>query len=153
MKTTFIALLSFAYGMAIAADYPAVPLESLMTKGAQEAIGVSSMTPSQREALRRTLIDNFAAGFEKGKEVGLKAIARARAGSPSVIESKIDGEFEGWQGETIVKLVNGQIWQQAEYRYEYHYAFMPDVLIYRSGGGYKMKVKGTDEAVGVLQLK
>jgi len=71
----------------------------------------------------------------------------------SVIESQIDGEFEGWEGETVVKLMNGQIWVQTEYYYEYHYAYMPDVLIYQSRGGWKMKVEGIDRAVGVEQLR
>ena len=70
-----------------------------------------------------------------------------------MVESQIDGDFNGWEGETIVKLMNGQIWQQTEYHYEYHYAYMPNVLVYPSGGGYKMKVDGTDEAVGVQRLK
>jgi hypothetical protein len=73
--------------------------------------------------------------------------------SQSAIESKVDGDFSGWEGETIVKLTNGQIWQQTEYHYHYHYAFMPDVLIFKSAGRYKMKVEGTDAAVGVTQLK
>lgn len=149
----FVVLLLLSSRVAIPADYPAVPLDKLMTKAAQDAVGVPSMTPSQRESLRRTLIDTFATGFEKGKEAGIKAVGGNRAASPGVIESKIDGDFEGWEGETIVKLLNGQIWQQTDYHYEYHYAFMPDVLIYRSGGGYKMKVDGTAEAVGVVQLK
>ena len=72
---------------------------------------------------------------------------------PSVIESQVDGDFDGWEGETLVKLINGQIWQQVEYRYEYHYAFMPQVLIVKSGSVYKMKVDGTQEAVGVVRLK
>jgi S1-C subfamily serine protease len=71
----------------------------------------------------------------------------------TVIESQIDGDFEGWEGETIVKLTNGQIWQQTEYYYHYRYAFMPTVLVYPSAGGYKMKVDGIDRAVGVTQLK
>ena len=70
-----------------------------------------------------------------------------------VIESQIDGDFEGWEGETIVKLMNGQIWQQTEYYYYYHYAFMPKVLIYKSGSGYKMKVEGIEKAVRVKRLK
>jgi hypothetical protein len=75
------------------------------------------------------------------------------ASAQSVIETQIDGEFEGWEGETVVKLTNGQVWLQTEYHYEYHYAYMPDVLIYQSGGGWKMRVDGTDEAVGVEQLR
>lgn len=73
--------------------------------------------------------------------------------TPSVIESKVDGEFEGWQGETIIKLANGQIWQQTEYYYRYRYAYRPKVLIFKSGGVYKMKVKGIDKAVRVERLK
>jgi len=70
-----------------------------------------------------------------------------------VIESQIDGDFEGWEGETIVKLTNGQIWRQSEYHYNYHYAFRPNVTIFKTGSGYKMMVDGTDRAVGVTKLK
>ena len=78
---------------------------------------------------------------------------QAAPSSPSVIESQIDGDFEGWEGESIVKLMNGQIWQQSDYYYYYHYAFMPKVFIFRSGGGYKMKVEGIEKAVSVKRLK
>ena len=73
--------------------------------------------------------------------------------SESVIESHIDGDFEGFEGETIIKLMNGQVWQQVEYYYCYHYGFMLPVLIYKSGQGFKMKVEGIDKAVGVIRLK
>ncbi len=71
----------------------------------------------------------------------------------SVIETQIDGDFEGWEGETVVKLMNGQVWIQTEYYYHYHYAYMPSVLIYQSSGGWKMKVDGIEKAVGVEQLR
>lgn len=29
----------------------------------------------------------------------------------NIIETFIDGDFNGWEGNTIVKLQNGQIWQ------------------------------------------
>ncbi len=70
-----------------------------------------------------------------------------------IIETQIDGDFEGWEGETIVKLMNGQIWQQTEYYYHYHYAFMPKVTIIKSGAGYKMIVDGSPKAIGVTRLK
>ena len=71
----------------------------------------------------------------------------------TLIESSINGAFNGWDGETVVKLMNGQIWKQSVYHYEYHYAYMPDVLIYKSDTGYKMLVDGTDEAVSVERIK
>ena len=70
-----------------------------------------------------------------------------------VIESSINGTFNGWDGETVVKLMNGQIWKQSAYHYEYHYAYMPKVLIYKSDTRYKMLVDGTDEAVSVERIK
>lgn len=73
--------------------------------------------------------------------------------TPHVVESSIDGDFEGWEGETIFKLMNGQIWQQASYDYNYTYSYNPDVVIYRSGSVYKMKVDGVDDTIEVVRLK
>ena len=73
--------------------------------------------------------------------------------SADVIESQIDGEFSGWEGETIFKLRNGQIWQQSSYAYKYKYAYSPKVLIYKSGSVYKMRVDGVDGEISVIRLK
>jgi len=69
-----------------------------------------------------------------------------------VIETRIDGEFEGWEGETIFKMMNGQIWQQSSYAYMYHYAYSPEVIIYKTSSGYVLKVDGVDETINVVQL-
>ncbi len=65
----------------------------------------------------------------------------------SVIESTIDGKFKGWGGETEYRLLNGQVWKQASYKYEYRYAYRPDVLIYEGSGGITMRVAGTSATV------
>ena len=75
------------------------------------------------------------------------------ATTPNVIETQIDDDFEGWDGETIFKLSNGQVWQQAAYAYTYHYAYRPKVLIYLSGSAYRMKVDGVDSTILVKRLK
>ena len=49
--------------------------------------------------------------------------------------------------------MNGQIWQQSSYAYHYSYAYNPDVLIYRSAGGYKMRVEGSDGFIYVIRVK
>ena len=69
-----------------------------------------------------------------------------------MIQSQIDGEFNGWEGDTVIKLTNGQVWQQSEYSYHYHYAYMPRVTI-TNEGGYKMLVAGISTAVRVERLK
>ena len=118
----------------------------------QKQIGINRLTPEEKENLRIYAIDLFVKGFEAGKTEGAKSVTYSNS-APSAIESQIDGEFEGWEGETVVKLINGQIWQQSEYYYTYHYAYMPKVLIYKSGSGYKMQVEGVNKPIGVVQLR
>ena len=47
-----------------------------------------------------------------------------------VIESRIDGDFNGWDKDKVYKLENGDVWQQSSYHYEYKYAYNPEVIIY-----------------------
>ena len=74
-------------------------------------------------------------------------------GAGSLIESRIDGEFEGWDGETIFKLQNGQIWQQNSYAYKYKYAYSPRVLIFLDGGVYRMRVDGVEDTISVTRIR
>lgn len=59
-----------------------------------------------------------------------------------VIKSNIKGAFKGCDGNSVYELVNGQIWQQSMYKYEYQYAYSPEVTIYPTSGGYTMRVAG-----------
>ena len=72
----------------------------------------------------------------------------------NVLESQIDGDFNGWQGNTAYTLVNGQVWQQTDYHYHYHYAYSPKVIIYQSNsGGTKMHVEGdSDQDISVSRI-
>jgi tetratricopeptide (TPR) repeat protein len=73
--------------------------------------------------------------------------------APDTVESRIDGEFDGWTGDSIFKLQNGQIWEQSVYAYYYHYAYSPKVTIYKSGSIYKMKVDGVTNTITVKRIK
>ena len=35
-----------------------------------------------------------------------------------MIKTKIENEWQGWDGDTIVKLLDGSVWRQDEYHYE-----------------------------------
>jgi hypothetical protein len=129
-----------------ATDAQEIRLEQLLTKDEQSKLGVATMSPERQTAMRGALVRMYQQGYRAGQ------VANVASPAPTVIETQVDGEFSGWEGETIVKLMNGQIWQQAEYHYEYHYAYMPKVLVYPSGGGFKMKVEGTSQDVGVQRL-
>ncbi|RWX52792.1 hypothetical protein [Photobacterium chitinilyticum] len=68
-----------------------------------------------------------------------------------VIESRINGDFNGWEGETSYQLTNGQVWQQSAYKYTYKYSHMPSVVIFNPGSGYVMQVAGTSTKVRRIQ--
>jgi|BioPla2DNA2_1021312.scaffolds.fasta_scaffold12146_3 hypothetical protein len=70
-----------------------------------------------------------------------------------VIESRVKGTFEGWDGETVFELQNGQTWQQDSYSYTYHYAYSPKVTIYPEGTRFKMKVEGVSAEIYVKRIK
>ena len=48
-------------------------------------------------------------------------------------------------------LINGQVWQQKLYRYQYRYAYRPEVRIYREADQYMMEVAVMDEPIEVIQ--
>jgi hypothetical protein len=73
--------------------------------------------------------------------------------TPDLVESQIEGEFSGWDGETIFKLTNGQIWQQSSYAYTYSYKYRPTVMIFRSAGGYQLQVEGMTDRISVIRIK
>lgn len=77
----------------------------------------------------------------------------AKANPEYAIETQIYGEFNGWEGETIVRLYNGQIWQQIEPYYWYYYAYMPKVLLFKTQYGWKMLVNGIEHPVGVQRIR
>lgn len=88
-----------------------------------------------------------------GQQPGNVVVPRTSAACAPAVESTISGEFHGWDGETIFKLDNGQIWEQAEYDYMYSYAYRPEVTIYESSAGCRMKVEDEEETVLVRRLK
>ena len=73
--------------------------------------------------------------------------------TPNVIESKIEGDFEGFDYENLYELDNGQIWKQIDFTIGVYYKYRPDVLIYKDGLNYYMIVEGIDKKVKVERIK
>ena len=69
------------------------------------------------------------------------------------VRTCIAGEFEGWDGDTVFNLCNGQVWQQASFSFMYRYRYRPDVLIYRDGLVFRLKVEGIDRTIAVVRLR
>lgn len=118
----------------------------------------------QMEAMRTLLAQNGTNvdALDQALKILRLRLAKFPPGEPDVIdlnagnvvvESRIDGDFEGWEDEAVFKLENGQMWQQTDFRFRYTYKFRPKVIIYKSGGRYFMAVENFQDAVEVEALK
>jgi len=96
--------------------------------------------------------DDALANTEKELAKLVAKIAPAGDG-PDLIESRIAGEFTGWNGDTVFVLDNGQVWQQVTYSYTFTFAFRPKVWIIKTHGAYRMVVEGVSESTFVKRLK
>jgi hypothetical protein len=93
--------------------------------------------------------------------VGLVAVAVLANAAPQarseladeVVESRIDGDFNGWDGETVFPLQNGQVWQQAAPGVLVAVRVQPKVRIYKSKGSWWLHVDGVDREVRVRRVK
>lgn len=64
------------------------------------------------------------------------------------MQSRVEGAWTGWSGDTIVKLENGSVWRQEQYYYRYQYKYRPRVIM----DGQKMHVEGMPKAVRVRRI-
>jgi len=156
MAVAVFGVLTISAGF-VSAQGDLIKIEQVMTSQEMQETGIESLTPIQRRALdgwlnRYTL---------RVLQVSLKPEPRIPnaftlpAGSPCspAIETRMAGDIEGWDGDTIFKLDNGQIWQQSSYAYTYFYAYRPEVTIYQTGSGCRMKVGDRSDTVAVRRIK
>lgn len=69
------------------------------------------------------------------------------------LRAKVVGEFTGWDGKTIFKLDNGQVWRQSTpgtYRFK---ATDPEVIIEKALLGYKLRLVETRRSIAVRRVK
>lgn len=68
-------------------------------------------------------------------------------------EGQLKGSFKGYKDrETIFEFYGGRKWKQAEFKYHYHYAYMPRAKIIQEGGLYMLHVEGMNDSVEVRRV-
>jgi hypothetical protein len=108
---------------------------------------------SQSGSFYLAIVGQEASALKPKPQMMPPIVPRSYGGCSPAIESSISGDFHGWDGETIFKLDNGQIWQQAEYDYTYSYSYHPDVTIYETRAGCRIKVEDEEETILVKRIK
>ncbi|MDP5239917.1 hypothetical protein Q9Q94_10255 [Uliginosibacterium sp. 31-16] len=70
-------------------------------------------------------------------------------------EGQLRGSFKGFKNrDTLFEFRgNAGIWRQKEYKYLYHYAYMPYAKVVQRNGGYYLEVEGMDDSVEVVKVR
>lgn len=142
-------------------------LKELMGPDVYKATGMERLTPEERRALAEWMGVLVATERERAQEealpsgepsFGLEQVAERIGGlfrnSPDRIESRILGDFRGWNGNTIFRLENGQVWQQAAAG-TFFYRTEEPVAVIRRGvlGTYLLQVQGKGTTVRVRRIE
>jgi len=131
------------------ASFPGI--EALMTPGEYQAAGLEKLTPAELEALDSFLIRYTA---EDSQVLLINDEEVKKAVEEQVIVSVIKPPFNGWSGETVFALENGQVWQQrlgGNYPYR---GSNPEVRITKNFMGfYRMELTENGKVVGVKRLR
>lgn len=64
------------------------------------------------------------------------------------MQSRVEGAWTDWSGDTIVRLANGSVWRQDQYYYRYQYKYRPRVIV----DGQQMHIEGIPKAVRVRRI-
>lgn len=74
--------------------------------------------------------------------------------APKRIESRLVGTFKGWFGSTTFKLENGQVWmQRIRDVQKYRPSENPKVTVFKSAGGYRIRIEGYRQTCPVKRIK
>jgi hypothetical protein len=67
-------------------------------------------------------------------------------------EGAIISDFNGFDGNSRFQFESGHVWEQAEYKYSYHYAYRPRAIIVDGIDGVVLHVEGMNDCVRVKRL-
>jgi hypothetical protein len=117
----------------------AAEIQAMMSPEEFRAAGLNKLSGPELAQLNRWL-----QGYRE--TTVKKAAARAEKTKMTLIVSRIDGEFNGLSGGTIIKLEDGTVWKQANPEdHPRGHADHPGVAIFKSVFGWKMRVGGIAE--------
>jgi hypothetical protein len=146
----FMTLLFVLQAQAEDKSFPGI--EEIMSSEQFSEAGLDRLSAEELKALNAWLV-RYTAGEA---DIMRQHNEEVRQASKDVdIRSRIKGDFNGWSGETIFRLENGQVWRQRlSGRYSYKGPPNPEISIGRNFMGfYMMTVVETGKKVGVKLVR
>ena len=148
----FLGFISFAFSVILACAPPAVAapqettgnIKEMMSPEEFRAAGLNKLSPDELQKL-----DAWLQGYRQITEqkAEKKATARASRTKMDLIVSRVDGQFNGLTGRTIIRLEDGTVWKQAnaDDRHRARVTDHPAAAVIHGVFGYKMRIEGTQE--------
>jgi hypothetical protein len=147
---------SLAIGLLLAPAAMAETLpdvRTLMTADEFKDAGLERLSPSELEALNRWLLHYSARQASELRQHSEVVKEEVRKFEQEGIRTRIAGEFNGWDGSTLFRLENGQVWRQRQPGQWHYNASSPEVEIRKNFMGFWMlRVLEADRAVGVTRV-
>lgn len=160
--------LAIPFSPALHATYD---LRQEMPAAVFEEAGLDKLSPEELEALnawvggqlqeeRSAPLAQTSPDLPEGDDAfGLESVKERVASlfqskAPERIESTIEGTFTGWEGDTVFRLANGQVWKQVQADSFYINVENPKVTIKRAiFGSYLLSVEGFGSSVRVRRVE
>jgi hypothetical protein len=151
-RGAFFGYVTFAFSVILVCVRPAVAAPQEMTGNIKEmmspeefrAAGLNKLSPDELQKL-----DAWLQGYRQITEqkAEKKATARASRTKMDLIVSRVDGQFNGLTGRTIIRLEDGTVWKQAnaDDRHRARVTDHPAAAVIHGVFGYKMQIEGTQE--------
>ena len=99
-------------------------------------------------------VTTAAAPSQAEADFGSERLDGGKGSDVDEIRSRYVGEFTGWDGKTIFRLENGQVWQQTRSGRLAWRADSPMITIKRGMlGGYRLSVEGVNKQVYVKRIQ
>lgn len=176
MKNALIVCLLLTAGHHALAQDSFSSVEERMTGKEFMEAGLNKLSEAELEALNKwlrahsvaTLEDrvvrsgatNSTATIAGAPQVGTSTIGDSRGlenknNDRSTIVSRLIGEFEGWDGETVFELENGMVWKQEETDYFTTKKMVNPEITIKSGmfNSWRLSVENYNKSVEVVRIQ
>ena len=132
-------------------EKPVRNLQDSMTAEQFKAAGLDKLSPEELKTLNASLQGARREGEKKAvekatAEIKKKVATESRAKMDEIL-SRVDGDFAGITGHTVIKLEDGTRWKQVnvDEHYRARVTYRPPVKVWHGAFGYRMRIVGTGE--------
>lgn len=129
-----------------------VSVLNLMPADQFAAAGLKKLSPAELQTLSNWVRSHSLLMAHLARTAALNP-EPAPSSNPGLIETRMAGDFTGWDGATVFEFANGQLWRQASFGTVHQFARSPKVTLVATGSGWRLQVEGVPQSIYVRRLR